>query len=76
MTSTFEQQVQPATATAASVGQPAAVIRALCSRELVRFFRQRNRVVGALGQPLVFWILFAAGLGPTFRLPGEQATVS
>jgi ABC-2 type transport system permease protein len=32
-------------------------------RELVRFFRQRNRVFGALGQPIIFWLLFGAGLG-------------
>ena len=31
-------------------------------RELVRFFRQRNRVFGALGQPIIFWLLFGAGL--------------
>src|SRR3954453_21595409 len=34
----------------------------LCSRELVRFFRQKNRVFGALGQPIIFWLLFGAGL--------------
>jgi ABC-2 type transport system permease protein len=34
----------------------------LCQRELVRFFRQKNRVFGALGQPIIFWILFGAGL--------------
>ncbi len=47
------------------------VVGALASRELIRFFRQRNRVFGALGQPLIFWLLFSAGLGPSFRLPGE-----
>ena len=26
----------------------------LCHREVVRFLRQRSRVVGALGQPLFF----------------------
>jgi ABC-2 type transport system permease protein len=41
----------------------------LASRELVRFFRQRTRVVGALGQPFIFWVLFGAGLGGTFRAP-------
>jgi len=41
----------------------------LARRELVRFFRQRTRVVGALGQPFIFWILFGAGLGATFRAP-------
>src|SRR3954453_3468537 len=34
----------------------------LCSRELVRFFRQKNRVFGAFGQPIIFWLLFGAGL--------------
>jgi ABC-2 type transport system permease protein len=28
----------------------------------VRFFRQRNRVFGALGQPIIFWLLFSEGL--------------
>jgi ABC-2 type transport system permease protein len=41
---------------------PWPVVGALCQRELVRFFRQRNRVFGALGQPIIFWLLFGAGL--------------
>jgi ABC-2 type transport system permease protein len=41
----------------------------LAERELVRFFRQRTRVVGALGQPLLFWILFGAGLRGSFQPP-------
>jgi len=46
----------------------------LCTRELVRFYRQRNRVIGALGSPLVFWLLIGSGLsgvGSSFR-PHEQ----
>ena len=38
------------------------VVVTLAQRELVRFFRQRNRVFGALGQPIIFWLLFGAGL--------------
>lgn len=38
-------------------------------RELLRFFRQRTRVVGALGQPLIFWVLFGAGLRGSFTAP-------
>jgi len=38
------------------------VVGTLAERELVRFFRQRNRVFGALGQPIIFWLLFGAGL--------------
>jgi ABC-2 type transport system permease protein len=41
---------------------PWPVIGALAERELVRFFRQKNRVFGALGQPIIFWLLFSAGL--------------
>jgi ABC-2 type transport system permease protein len=33
----------------------------LARRELVRFFRQRSRVVGALGTPLIFWLLIGSG---------------
>ncbi len=53
------------------------VVATLAWRELVRFFRQRNRVVGAIGQPILFWLLFGAGLGPSFRLPGSgESSVS
>ncbi|MEX1224216.1 MAG: ABC transporter permease [Pirellulales bacterium] len=67
----------------ASVGelvdaQPRPLLAAwtLCQRELVRFFRQKNRVFGAIGQPIIFWLLFGAGLGPSFRLPGVAAETS
>lgn len=43
---------------------------ALAERELVRFFRQRNRVVGALVQPIIFWVLFGSGLRGSFRPTG------
>ena len=43
----------------------------LCWRELVRFFRQRHRVIGAIGQPIIFWLLFGAGLHRTFRLSSD-----
>lgn len=41
----------------------------LAVREVVRFFRQRTRVVGALVQPMLFWILFGAGLQGSFQAP-------
>lgn len=47
----------------------------LAERELVRFFRQRNRVIGALGQPIIFWILFGSGLRSSFR-PGGGGTAT
>lgn len=41
----------------------------LAIREIVRFYRQRSRITGALGQPIIFWILFGAGLKQTFSAP-------
>jgi ABC-2 type transport system permease protein len=43
-------------------------VATLAWREIVRFFRQRNRVIGAVGQPILFWLLFGAGLQRSFRL--------
>ncbi|MCB9770439.1 MAG: ABC transporter permease [Candidatus Omnitrophica bacterium] len=40
---------------------------ALCHREVIRFFRQRSRIIGALGTPLLFWILIGSGLGNSFK---------
>lgn len=42
----------------------------LWRREMVRFFRQRNRVVGALGTPIVFWLVLGSGLDALFRDAG------
>lgn len=47
----------------------ALAVWALTWRELVRFFRQRTRVVGAVGQPVIFWVLFGAGLRGSFKPP-------
>lgn len=44
--------------------------RVLWKRDLVRFVRQRSRLVGALMQPLVFWGLIGGGMSSTFQLPG------
>lgn len=45
----------------------------LAQREVVRFLRQRSRLIGAIGQPVVFWILFGAGLAGSFAMPGSEA---
>ena len=45
----------------------------LWRREMVRFFRQRNRVIGALGTPIVFWLVLGSGLDRLFRAAGEVA---
>lgn len=46
----------------------------LLQREMVRFLRQKNRVIGALATPVVFWLLLGYGVGNSFRdqaLPGQ-----
>ena len=44
-------------------------------RELVRFYRQRSRVVGVIASPLLFWLVIGSGFGTSFRsgnAPGQQ----
>jgi len=55
-----------ASAPGAGLFRPAA---ALAWREIVRFLRQRNRVIGALLTPVVFWLFIGAGIGSSFRPP-------
>ena len=46
---------------------------ALWHRDVVRFLRQRNRIISALVTPLVFWVLLGAGFSPSFRPAGGEA---
>jgi ABC-2 type transport system permease protein len=46
---------------------------ALWRRDIVRFYRQRSRIVGALGTPIVFWLLLGSGLGSSFRVDPTAA---
>ena len=41
-------------------------------REIVRFYRQRSRVVGVIASPLLFWVVIGSGFGTSFR-SGEAA---
>ncbi len=61
---------ETASATAPAAPRPWLAVYTLAARELVRFARQRNRVFGAIGQPVLFWVLFGAGLGPSFHWSG------
>jgi ABC-2 type transport system permease protein len=47
----------------------------LWRRELTRFFRQPSRIAGAVGTPLLFWLLLGSGLSGSFRLSGGPAGV-
>lgn len=62
---------------AAQRGRPAwaeelATIGVLVRRDLTRFAREKSRVVGALIQPLIFWLVIGSGMGGTFVLPGAD----
>ena len=44
-------------------------------REVIRFYRQKSRVVGVIASPLVFWLVLGSGFGMSFRSgggPGQQ----
>jgi ABC-2 type transport system permease protein len=41
-------------------------------REIVRFYRQKSRVVGVLASPLIFWVVIGSGFGTSFRAGGGQ----
>jgi len=36
-------------------------------REVVRFYRQRTRVVGVIASPVLFWLVIGSGFGSSFR---------
>jgi len=43
----------------------------LWQREMVRFFRQRNRVVSTMATPLVFWVIIGSGFEDSFVIPAS-----
>ncbi len=45
----------------------------LWQREIVRFYRQKARVIGVVISPLLFWIAFGAGFAHSFT-PGSAAS--
>lgn len=45
-------------------------------RDVLRFLRQRNRIIGALATPLVFWLLLGAGFSGSFVPPGATEPAS
>lgn len=45
-------------------------------RDVLRFVRQRNRIVSAFATPLVFWLLLGAGFSESFRPSGAADSES
>lgn len=50
-----------------ALAEDLATVRVLWSRDVLRFLRQPTRLVGALAQPVVFWLLIGGGMASTFR---------
>ncbi len=48
----------------------------LWRRELVRFYRQKARVVGVIASPLLFWLLLGSGFSNTFHSAGGASVMS
>jgi len=44
----------------------------LFRREIVRFLRQQGRVIGALGTPVLFWIVLGSGFGASLGEGGSR----
>jgi ABC-2 type transport system permease protein len=44
-------------------------------REMKRFFRSRSRIIGALGQPLLFLLALGYGLGSVFKAAGQGSYI-
>src|SRR5579859_1036717 len=40
-------------------------------RQLKRYFRSKSRIIGALGQPLLYLLALGFGLGPVFQRAGN-----
>ncbi len=49
-----------------------AAVYALWKREIIKFVRDRSRVIGAVAQPFGFWLLLGLGFQGTFHLPGAE----
>jgi ABC-2 type transport system permease protein len=68
----------PSRARAAAAQMPAASfwwpVATLWQRDLVRFWREKARVLGYVGSPLLFWVLIGSGFGNlAYFFPGALA---
>lgn len=71
--SAVETRTAPIPARPSALARELSTIHVLWQRDILRFFRQRSRVAGALVQPLLFWLVLGTGLSGTFRM--ETASV-
>lgn len=51
-------------------------IRVLLQRELLRFFRQRSRMLAVIASPVLFWIVIGSGLHRSFQYPAGPGNMT
>lgn len=49
------------------------LVRALCTRDLLRLVRARSRWIGVVAQPLLFWAVLGSGMHEVFRIAGQPS---
>ncbi len=69
MATTFTHAGTAAAPRRAAPATPSTVIAAysLWRREIVRFYRQKARVVGVIASPLLFWLVLGSGFAHSFQ---------
>jgi daunorubicin resistance ABC transporter membrane protein len=65
-------QTREQSANSSVLSEELATIAVLVRRDLTRFLREKSRVLGALLQPLLFWLMIGSGLAGSFKLPGSE----
>ncbi|MDA7980700.1 MAG: ABC transporter permease [Pirellulales bacterium] len=66
------QRISTTTPMSGVTSHPGLAAWSLGYREWLRFVRQRNRVIGAIGQPVIFWVFLSAGLQESFTAAGTS----
>jgi len=46
------------------------VVAAIWQRQLIRYWRSKPRIIGSIGQPLLFLLALGFGLNPIFKKAG------
>jgi ABC-2 type transport system permease protein len=57
---------------ASALAQEGGLALCLWKRELMRVARERARWIGALAQPLLFWLITGSGMARSFHVPGHE----
>lgn len=81
MATTLTQPAPPSASVRVRVpitANPSTLVAAysLWRREIVRFYRQKARVVGVIASPLLFWLVLGSGFANSFHAAGSASSNS